>query len=221
MVCDRKFNAKDIQSFYEDQIDKKEILIKKGEQDLKIRKEKLDTINVKIEDLNKEDEKKQKEFENEMEDFQTKMQVIQNRIKEVTNENEILNKRIQTRNEDAQAKQEEKIEISNDVDNLKKEIVALEKRLAKINARYEETCSTTGSGRGRQPNMQGRSQRNHRRSNNTPNTGSIQDYDAGSYISKIDENKSPKNPRLSTLSKATRESLIQDNRPICRNCVIF
>ena len=221
MICDRKFNAKDIQVFYEEQIDKKEISIKKGEQVLKDRKDRLDTINTKIEELNKDDEKKQKEFENKMEDLQTKMEVIQNRIKEVTNENEILNKRIQTRNEDAQKKQDEKIAISDDVDNLKKEIVSLEKRLNKLMVTYEEICSTTGSGRGRQQSKQGLANRNSRRNNYNRNSDSIQSYEAGSYILKDEKKKPSKNPKGSYISRASKSSMVDDSRGACSNWVIF
>lgn len=220
MICDRKFNAKHIQMFYEDQIDKKEIQIKKGERVLKDKKDTLEGVQAKIKDLEEEDLQKQKAFENEMEDLQTKMDVIQNRIREVTNENEILNKRIQTRNEDAEKKQREKSNLTDEVDTLKKEIMSLEKRLTKLQTRYEETWATTGSGRGRPIKGQRRSGKG-KRGRNIGGSESIQSYDAGSYISNDNEKKIHQKLKSSTISKSTKGSLIDNDSSHCKNWVIF
>mmetsp|Transcript_15434 Transcript_15434/g.17890 ORF Transcript_15434/g.17890 Transcript_15434/m.17890 type:complete len:214 (-) Transcript_15434:12-653(-) len=187
MICDRKFIAKDIQKFYETQIEQKEINIKAGERILKEKKDKLESIQIRIDLVNKEDEKKQKDFEAEMEDLHTKMEVIQNRIKEVTGENEILNKRIQTRNEDAMKKQEEKSQLTSDVDFLKKEIISLENRLAKLQKRFKDHCPASGNNRGKHQQKQGRIHKTDKLGGNF--TGSVQSNNTYSEDGAYDQDK--------------------------------
>lgn len=184
---------------------------------LKDKKERLEEVNNKVKGLIEEDEREQKTFDGEMEDLQTKMDVIQNRIKEVTNENEILNKRIQTRNEDAEKKQQEKQNLCQEVDELKKEIISFEKRLNKLMTRYEETCSTTGSGRGqRQPKNRFSGKRKGKAKNKPDDRDSLQYYDAGSYISQDADAKSKKH-KGSHLSHSTKHSIVDGDSGSCKN----
>lgn len=185
MICDRKFIAKDIQMFYEEQIDKKEVSIKKGERTLNSKKEKYEQVLRNIEEMQKEDEKKQNEFQTEMENLTIKMEVIQNKIKEINNENEVLNKRIQSRNEDANKKQDEKFLVTGEVDSLKKEIETLESRVIKLRNKFEEVTSVSGSHRGR--NISGQ-----RKRKDTINEGSSSSLQSADNATDVNINEDPK-----------------------------
>jgi hypothetical protein len=139
MICDRKFIAKDIQLYYEEQIDKKEVQIKQGERTINAKKEKLDNVIHKVEELQKEDQTQQAQFENDMEDLNLRMEVIQNQIRELNNENDKLQNRIQIRNEEGKRKQDEKVDLTGDIDGLKHDILTLESKVAKLKTKYDET----------------------------------------------------------------------------------
>jgi hypothetical protein len=209
IVCDRKFHAKDIQVFYEDQIEKKEINIKKGEKIIRDKKEKLEEKTKQAEELIKEEKLKLEQQENETD-------VIQNMIKEVTNENELLNKRIQTRNDDINKKKDEKEELTDETENLKKEIINLEKRLNKLTTKYKDAWVIHANGRGR-PAKQGQKKLGSLHSN----SGSLHLYDTGSCI-KDDDSKSGNLGKNWHVKRSIKSSLVESQgEHQCNKCIIF
>lgn len=233
LICDRKFIAKDIQLFYEEQISKKEDLVKKGERTLNTKKEKLDNVLSKIEEMQKEDQTKQAEFENDMEDLSLRMEVIQNQIKELNKENDKLQKRIQMRNEEAKNRQYEQLTLTGDVDGLKTEIALLENRLTKLKTKYEETWSASGSGRGR--NVKGQNRKNTINGRYSESVQSSEahtdnltdDYYAKNMTDGKGKTKDKKNKASKKSKRSDRGSLIsqtkehQTKNSSCSNCIIF